>query len=423
MKTLNNLGGWQSKSLRELVTINYGKSPTNILSSNGNYPVVGTGGTERLGNAYLYEGESIILGRKGTIDRIHFVSGRFWTIDTAYFLNNFIESIPKWLFYFLQTIDLRQMNEATGVPSLSRDILYKINVPIPSKSEQAKIAEILSTVDRAIEQTEALLAKYKAIKKGMMQDFFTRGIILDTGKLRPRYKDEPNLYKPTELGQIPKEWEVKPLIELCKKPIRDFGSFSSTNLITFLDNGIPFIKSEMIEEGNIKWDGVMYISKNVHRLLNKSHVYKGNILFSKIGSALGKAVFYDGSKGECNSNAAVAKIEIDCQKASTLYISYYLNHNIAQKQLKNMILSLLPRINLGDLNYLLVPVPTLIEQDKIKEKFLTIDSKIKIEEQELKNNQKLKTALMQDLLTGKKRVTPLLKLDSENVQGVLFESE
>ncbi len=114
--------GWETKTLRDLAIINYGKSPIEVLAPDGLYPVVGTGGTERLGNDYLYEGDSIILGRKGTIDRVHFATGRFWTIDTAYYLSNFAESVPLWLFYFLQTIDLRQMNEATGVPSLSRDI-------------------------------------------------------------------------------------------------------------------------------------------------------------------------------------------------------------------------------------------------------------------------------------------------------------
>ena len=68
------------------------------------------------------------------------------------------------------------MNEATGVPSLSRDLLYKIEIPTPPKPEQTKIAEILSTVDRAIEQTEALIAKQQRIKTGLMQDLLTRGI-------------------------------------------------------------------------------------------------------------------------------------------------------------------------------------------------------------------------------------------------------
>ena len=171
--TGNVAQGWVCKTLRDLATINYGKSPKEVLSADGLYPVVGTGGTERYGNGFLHDGESIILGRKGTIDRVHFVTGRFWAIDTAYFLSDFNDTTPRWLFYFLQNLDLRQLNEATGVPSLSRDLLYKIEVETPPPTEQTKIAEILSTVDYAINQTEALIAKQQRIKTGLMQNLLT----------------------------------------------------------------------------------------------------------------------------------------------------------------------------------------------------------------------------------------------------------
>src|SRR4051794_8026489 len=111
--------GWQARPLRQLVQINYGKSPAAILADDGTYPVFGTAGPERLGNDYLYDGDSVILGRKGTIDRVHYAEGKFWTIDTAYYLSSFRDALPLWLFYFLQTVDLAQLNEATGVPSLS----------------------------------------------------------------------------------------------------------------------------------------------------------------------------------------------------------------------------------------------------------------------------------------------------------------
>ncbi|MBI5602849.1 MAG: restriction endonuclease subunit S [Deltaproteobacteria bacterium] len=199
------LEGWETKTLRELAMINYGKSSANVLAEDGPYPVVGTGGSDRLGKDYLHEGESIILGRKGTIDRVYFAIGRFWTIDTAYYLSDFAEAVPLWLYYFLQSIDFRQMNEATGVPSLSRDLLYKIEIPTPSKPEQIKIAEILSTVDRAIEQTGALIAKQQRIKNGLMQDLLTRGID-EYGNL---HFEQTHQFKDSLLGRIPVEWEVK----------------------------------------------------------------------------------------------------------------------------------------------------------------------------------------------------------------------
>ena len=193
---------WTNKTLRDLATINYGRDPSAILDDAGEYPVYGTSGSERQGTGYHYEGESIILGRKGSIDRLHFAEGRFWTIDTAYFLSDFDDTVPKWLYYLLCSIDLRALNEATGVPSLSRDLLYKISTPTPPPDEQAKIAEVLSTVDRAIEQAEALIAKQQRIKTGLTQDLLTRGID-EHGNIRSEKTHE---FKDSPLGRIPVEW-------------------------------------------------------------------------------------------------------------------------------------------------------------------------------------------------------------------------
>ncbi|MFC1794503.1 restriction endonuclease subunit S, partial [Planctomycetota bacterium] len=219
---------WVRKSLRELVTINYGRDPSEILDADGQYPVYGTSGSERFGTDYLYDGDSIVLGRKGTIERVHFATGRFWTIDTAYFLSDFQDAFPKWLFYFLTSVDLRSLNEATGVPSLSRDLLYRIQVSTPSGSEQNKIAEVLSTVDRAIEQTEALIAKQQRTKTGLMQDLLTRGIDED-GNLR---SEETHQFKDSPLGRIPVEWEPS---TLCK--------------LAFFYSGYAFKNQELTEHG------------------------------------------------------------------------------------------------------------------------------------------------------------------------------
>ncbi|WP_261869635.1 hypothetical protein [Psychrobacter sp. JCM 18901] len=133
------------------------------------------------------------------------------------------------------------------------------------------------------------------------------------------------------VGKIPEDWSYINFKDVYGKPIRDFGSFSTTKLITFLSDGVPFLKSEMINEGSIDWTNTYYISEEVHKLLNKSYVEKDTILFSKIGSALGKAVVYTGEKGICNSNAAIAKIILNEQIADKYYYTYILNNSLAKK--------------------------------------------------------------------------------------------
>ena len=210
------------------------------------------------------------------------------------------------------------------------------------------------------------------------------------------------------IGSIPNDWSYIRMKEIYGKPIRDFGSFSTTKLITFLEEGIPFIKSEMIKEGWIDWTSTQYISQEVHSQLTKSYVTENTILFSKIGSALGKAVVYDGERGLCNSNAAVAKIELDSQQADNNYYCYLLNNQLAKKQFNRLIISLLPRINLGDISGLILPLPPLPEQQKIAKILSTWDKAISTTEKLIKTSKQQKKALMQQLLTGKKRlVNPL----------------
>ena len=79
---------------------------------------------------------------------------------------------------------------------------------IPNPQTQHHVAEILSTIDEAIEQTEALIAKTQQIKAGMMHDLFTRGVTPD-GHLRPPHEEAPQLYKESPLGWLPKEWEIR----------------------------------------------------------------------------------------------------------------------------------------------------------------------------------------------------------------------
>jgi len=92
---------------------------------------------------------------------------------------------------------------------ISKSNIERLSFLIPvDKKEQRKIAIILSTVDEVVEKTEVAIEKYKAIKAGMLHDLFTRGMGSKTGKLRPSYLDATDLYKETDLGWIPKEWEV-----------------------------------------------------------------------------------------------------------------------------------------------------------------------------------------------------------------------
>lgn len=406
MKVMESSNDWELKSLRDLATINYGRSPAAILSIDGLYPVVGTGGTERIGNDYLHEGESIILGRKGTIDRVHFATGRFWTIDTAYYLSDFKESVPLWLFYFLQAIDLRQMNEATGVPSLSRDLLYKLQIPTPPKPEQTKIAEILSTVDRAIEQTEALIAKQQRIKTGLMQDLLTRGID-EEGNLRSEQTHE---FKDSPLGRVPEGWEVEKWSQVCSK-IQDGTHFSPR---TDSSAEFKYVTSKNIKFGFLDFSDVEYINKRQHdEIYKRCDVCLGDVLLTKDGANTGNCAI-NLLNEEFSLLSSVAFIRPMKSKLTSMFLLQTILSESGQRLIKDAMSGLaITRVTLEIINNFMMKVPPIQEQKNIGQFLAVWDERIKSEANKLVKLHSLKIGLMQDLLTGKKRVITLLNETEE----------
>jgi len=162
--------GWAIKPMKKLFRIGNGKDHKHL--ADGDIPVYGSGGYMRSVDDYLYDGESACIGRKGTIDRPIFLSGKFWTVDTLFYTHSFKNCSPKFIYLIFLNIDWRSQNEAGGVPSLSKSNIEKIEVAVPSLDEQQKIADCLSSLDELITAQSKKIEDLKAHKKGLMQQLF-----------------------------------------------------------------------------------------------------------------------------------------------------------------------------------------------------------------------------------------------------------
>jgi len=163
-------GEWEEKPFDELFTIGNGKDYKHLPS--GDVPVYGSGGYMLSVNDYLHEGESVCIGRKGTINNPMFLTGKFWTVDTLFYTHSFNDCLPRFIYSIFQNIDWLKHNEAGGVPSLSKTNIGKIKVAVPKPKEQQKIADFLSSLDELIAAETQKLATLKAHKKGLMQQLF-----------------------------------------------------------------------------------------------------------------------------------------------------------------------------------------------------------------------------------------------------------
>ena len=160
--------GWKVGTLEDLITIKYGKDHKKL--GDGTFPVYGSGGFMRFVNSWLYDGESVLIPRKGTLDNIMYVCEKFWTVDTMFFSVPKMDYVMKYVYNYIKRFDFSKMNEGTSVPSNTAARLNKMPILIPTH-------EILEMYD------ETLCPVYN---KRKMKDKESRTLSLLRDTLLPR---------------------------------------------------------------------------------------------------------------------------------------------------------------------------------------------------------------------------------------------
>ena len=163
-------GEWDEYAIGEILSIGNGRDYKHL--HNGDIPVFGTGGYMTSVDDFLYDGESVFVGRKGTINKPLYYNGKFWTVDTLFYTYNFTDVLPKFVYCLFQTINWLKYNEASGVPSLSKATIEKIKVRIPSMDEQDKLSNLLFLLDKRIEVQNKIIEKLETLIKGIRHKVF-----------------------------------------------------------------------------------------------------------------------------------------------------------------------------------------------------------------------------------------------------------
>lgn len=164
---------WQEVRLGDVLSVRHGRNQKDVEEAGGKYPILATGGEIGRTNVPLYSKPSVLIGRKGTIDRPQFRSEPFWTVDTLFYTEITERADPKYLYYVFLRIDWRSMNEASGVPSLSSRRIEDVRVSLPVVDEQRELAAFLDDAELEIDILRNRLKKTKAIKQGMMQELLS----------------------------------------------------------------------------------------------------------------------------------------------------------------------------------------------------------------------------------------------------------
>ena len=212
-------------SLGDLVKIKYGKNQKKVQDDdNGKYPIYGTGGLMGYSIEYLYNKPSVLIGRKGSIEKVRYIDEPFWTVDTLFYTEvNEEIVIPKFLYYIMSQINLGRYNEGTSIPSLRTETLNRLDLPIPDLDYQNKVLSILSNIDKKIEINEKINKNLEEQIETVYNSFFV-------------YYDDfsKEELEECEIGLIPKEWNLLTLGEVTtqikqKVGNDDYKVFSAVN--------------------------------------------------------------------------------------------------------------------------------------------------------------------------------------------------
>ena len=314
----------------------------------------------------------------------------------------------RWLSYVLRSAAARAHIEthATGtsgsMKNLPKSKLLDLETLFPPVDEQRSIATILDTLDTTIRQTEAIIDKLKQVKQGLLHDLLTRGIA-DNGELRPPQSEAPHLYKESVLGWIPDDWCFGPIEQFLDRIIDYRGKTPEKT-----ERGIPLITARNVRLGYVDPEPREFISEeSFSRWMTRGIPKKGDVLFTTeapLGN-VGQIVTTD--------RLAFAQRMIILQAGVGL-VDRFLKHTLLSQAFRRRLFafgsgSTVEGIQQSTFRRIEICVPTSInEQALIVERLDAFELRVEAESQHLAKAHAVKAGLMDDLLTGRVRVTPLL---------------
>lgn len=327
----------------EVLEIKNGKNQKKVEKIGGKYPIYGSGGIIGWTDSYLCEGNNVIIGRKGNINKPLFVDKPFWNVDTAFGLIS-KEGIlnSKYLYYFCLNYNFEKLNTTVTIPSLTKNNLLNIKINVPDLKKQEKIVKILDNIKEILLKKQNQISSLNFLSKCLFFEMFGNLIIND------------------------KNWLFEPLEKICD--VRD-GTHDSPE---YVSEGFPLITSRNIVNNIIDFKNVNYISKIDFEKINKrSKVELGDILMPMIGT-IGNPVIINSKREFAIKNVALIKFKNS--KVSNIFI-----RNLLSSEYFESIVRIKNRggtqkfLSLNDIRKISIPIVSLELQNKFAKRIKLIE--------------------------------------------------
>ena len=367
--------GWTEYKLKDLCVINYGKGLGKSNIVNGNIPVYSSGGIIGFHNTYNVNSEGVIIGRKGNAGSVFYSDKPFFCIDTAFYIEPNNQYDLKYLFYKLVSMNLKNHKTGTAIPGLIRNDIYKLSISIPPLEEQKRIASALSKIDAYLENTIKLIEEKERFKRGIAKKLLT-------------CKEGENIPEARFKG-FEDEWEIVKLGDM-------FDNFKEKNnedkiiLASTIDKGV--IPNSLTERK---------IIRKKESLSNYKLVKKGCFVISLMSFQSGFE--YSDYEGIISPAYTVLKPKIEM---AHYFYKYYFKSFKFIKDLRPYAEGIRhgKQIKFKACKDILVPYPSIEEQEKIGGYLSLLDAEIDNLKKQKELIKEMKRGAMQKLLSGEVRL-------------------
>ncbi|MGL2524935.1 restriction endonuclease subunit S [Helicobacter pylori] len=388
MDALTTPSNWQRVRLGDILTLKHGRDYKNFKL--GNIPVYGSGGYMLSINNFLHNGESVCIGRKGTIDKPIYLNGKFWVVDTLFYSYSFKKSIPKFIFYaFLDTRFQKQLINiitSSAQPKFTKTDLRDLLIPLPPLNEQIAIANILSTLDRYLYNLDALILKKESVKKALSFELLSQ---------RKRLKGFNQNWQRVRLGTY--------------KYRR--GSFPQPygNPQWYSDNGMPFVQVYDVGE-NFKLN--QKTKQKISKIAQPMSVFvpKNSVIITLQGT-IGRVAL---TQYDCYCDRTILIFDNNTLNDVNKYffvLSLFTKFEEEKRKADGSIIKTITKQTLKDFE---IPLPPLNEQIAIANILSDLDSEIISLKNKKRQFENIKKALNHDLMCAKIRV--LKKINAPKVK-------
>jgi type I restriction enzyme S subunit len=429
------MSDWHEIRISELATIDIGGTPSRVIPAfwadkPSGYPWISIADLKskhvfetkehitalgvQSSNVKLIPQQTTVMSFKLTVGRTA-ITGRdmFCNEAIAIFQPKDDRLNGRWLYHALPRAATSVVTDtAVKGATLNKAKMAEMKLLLPPPVEQNKVAQILDTLDTAIDETKAIIIKLKAVKQGLLHDLLTRGIDAN-GELRSPQAEAPHLYKESPLGWIPKEWEARKLAELLAPvdPAMRSGPFGSALLKQELvESGHPLLGIDNVHTERFVSDYTRFVTPNKFAQLARYAVHPGDLMITIMGT-VGRCCLVPDDIEQALSSKHTWTITLDQEVYSPYlamlqvnYSPWVLNHFSKGQQGGTM-----AAIRSETMKTTLLPTPPREEQRLMEDCLREIGKRI---DHEVNSSMKMsaeKTGLMDDLLTGRIRVTPLLE--------------